>query len=92
MSDAIQRDPELVLLTDLCRQLAALGVSVGLSDARPAVTVHSLPNPLWITVSASGEAFEWGDAAHQHPVTDAAGAAYRICEHAKAQRSGAGEL
>lgn len=87
MSDAIQRDPELVLLTDLCRQLAALGVGVGLSDARPALTVHGCPTPLWVTVSTSEGTFEWADAMHRHSVTDAAGAASRICEYAKGRRS-----
>jgi hypothetical protein len=88
MSDTVYRDPELVLLTELCRALAALGLSAGLVDARPAVVIHNL-RPLWITVDPSGEFFEWRD--QRHPVTDPAGAAALVSEHVKAQRSMPGE-
>jgi hypothetical protein len=37
MSGAVDRDPELVLIAGLCRELAKLGLNVGMSDARPAV-------------------------------------------------------
>jgi hypothetical protein len=91
MSDAVYRDPELVLLTELCRALAELGLSVGLLDARPAVVIRS-PEPLWITVDSSGEFFEWHDAQRQHPVTDSAGAAALVSQQVNAQRSGPGEV
>jgi hypothetical protein len=90
MSDAVYRDPELILLTGLCRALAELGLSVGLVDARPAVVIHS-PRSLWITVDPSGEFFEWRNADQRHPVTDPAGAAALVSEHVKAQRSFPGE-
>jgi hypothetical protein len=55
-----QRDPGLRLVSGLCRELAKLGLNVGMSDARPAVVIRiGLVNrPLWITVDASGEFFE----------------------------------
>jgi hypothetical protein len=90
MSDVVYRDPELVLLTELCRALAKLGLSVGLVDARPAVVIHS-PQPLWITVDPSGEFFEWHEAQHQHPATDPTGAAALVSERINAQRSLPGE-
>jgi hypothetical protein len=90
MSDVMHRDPELVLLTELCRALAELELSVGLLDARPAIVIRS-PEPLWITVDPSGEFFEWREADQRHPVTDPAGAAALVSEQVKAQRSLPGE-
>lgn len=55
MTDDASRVAELAELAALCRELAALGLNVGLSDARPAVSVYAgagMP-PLWIT--AAGE-------------------------------------
>ena len=86
MSDAVYRDPELVVLTELCRALAELGVSVGLADARPAVVTRS-PEPFWITVDPSGKFFEWREAQYRHPVTDPAGAAALVSDQVKAQHS-----
>lgn len=90
MSHVVYRDPDLVVLTELCRALAELGLNVGLADARPAIVIRS-PEPLWITVDPSGEFFEWYEAQHRHPVTDPAGAAALVSEQVKAQRSGPGE-
>jgi hypothetical protein len=88
----VSRDPELQLLTGLSRELAKLGLNVGLSDARPAVMIRTSQNPtLWITVDESAEFFEWADAEHRHPVDDPPGAAAVISEHAKTWRSGSGE-
>jgi hypothetical protein len=73
----MNRDPELVLLTDLCRHLAQLGLSVGLGDARPEVVIYN-PVPLSITVDESGKRFVWRDGQHAHPAADPAGAARLI--------------
>jgi hypothetical protein len=92
MSCTVNRDPELILISALCRELAKLGLNVGLSDAQPAVVVRTgVKPPLWITVDASGEYFEWPEAESQPPVTDLSGAAALISELVKAQRSGPGE-
>jgi hypothetical protein len=72
--------PELMRIVALCREAAKLGLNVGISDARPAVVIRTAAKPpLWITVSDSGEFFEW----HQdrHPVTDPAGAAALVRKH-----------
>jgi hypothetical protein len=88
----LSRDAELGALAVLCRELAALGLSLGLSDARPAVVIRTrgVP-PLWVTVDASGEFFEWSEPAKRHAVEDPAGAAARLCEHVKAQRLSVGD-
>jgi hypothetical protein len=91
MSDALSRDPELILIAELCRQLAKLGISIGLSDAGPAAEVRTGPHPFWVTVNESGEFFEWPEAKRRHPATDPAGAAALIAEQVRAQRSGPGE-
>jgi hypothetical protein len=93
MSDGMNRDPELILLTQLCRQLAELGLSVGLVDARPAAMIRAPGKnpPLWITVDDSAEFFEWSGTEHQHPATDLPGAAAAISEHVKALLSGPDE-
>ena len=89
MSDAFNRDPKLVLITELCRELAKLGLNVGMSDARPAAVIRPrICSPLCVTVDASGDFFEWSQSEHRHPVTDSAGAAALISEQVKAQRSG----
>lgn len=83
-------DRGLGSLTRLCRELAGLGLNVGLSDARPALRVTAGPGVLlWITVDDSGEFFEW-DQAGRHPVEDPAGAAALI-SRAVSARSGSGD-
>ncbi|GLY74394.1 hypothetical protein Airi01_026610 [Actinoallomurus iriomotensis] len=87
------QDRELELITHLCRRLAALGLSVGMSDARPAAVIRTRNEPtLTITVDASGDCFEWSEGAHRHPVADPSGAAAAIVEYVKAQRSRPGGL
>jgi hypothetical protein len=83
----LSRDAELGALTVLCRELAKLGLKLGLSDARPAVVIRmkGLP-PLWVTVDASGEFFECG-AQNRHAVTDPAGAASLLASYVKTQLS-----
>jgi hypothetical protein len=92
MPRTVYRDPELILISELCRELAKFGLNVGLSDAQPAVVVRTgVKPPLWITVDVSGEFFEWHEAQCRHPVTDISGTAALISEYVKAQRSGLGE-
>lgn len=92
MSSAIRRDPELVRLTELCREMATLGLGVGLSDAGPKAIVRTnLTRPLYITVDASSEFFEWCEAEERHPAADPAGAAARIAGYLKTVRCQTGE-
>ena len=81
MSSVIRQDQELELVTDLCRELARLGLQVCLSDARPRVMVPSHSAPLWITVDTSGRFFESADVTIRHPATDRTGAAVLIHQH-----------
>ena len=84
----LSRDAELGALTVLCRELAKLGLNLGLSDARPAVVIRTkgMP-PLWVTVDASGEFFEWCEREKRHAVADPAGAASVLAEYVKARLS-----
>ena len=92
MSDVFKRDPELVLLTGLCRELGALRLNVWLGDSRPEVMVWArLARSLCITVDASLRVFQWREGQERHPVTDPAGAAARIAEYVKTSDSGSGE-
>jgi hypothetical protein len=79
-------------LVELCRELATLGLNVGLSDARPAVSVRtSLTSPkLWVSVSASGGSFVWRrDDDDHHASDDPPGAAAHIAEYLKIRDAGA---
>jgi hypothetical protein len=73
-------------LIALCPELAAHGIGVSLSDARPALSArHELTDPkLWIEIDASGDAFTWRrDGRDHHRIDDPAGAAARIAEYLK---------
>lgn len=64
----------------LCRELAGLGIDVGISDARPAVSVRadrSSPR-WWVEVDTSGEVFECPEVQGRFPVGDPGGAAAAI--------------
>lgn len=80
MRHAIRYDEELRLLAELCRELADLGLTVGLRDALPGLTVSTdIPGvPLYVFVSETGTHFDWDNAAMRHPVGDIPGAARRI--------------
>jgi hypothetical protein len=82
------RDAELEALTALCRKLASLGLNVGMSDARPAISVRAdMRSPrLWVSVDDSGEAFTWCcDGNGRHDVDDLAGAAEQIAAYLKSR-------
>jgi hypothetical protein len=82
------RDAELEALTRLCRKLAGLGLNVGMSDARPAISVRAdMKSPrVWVSVEDSGEAFTWCcDGNGRHDVDDPAGAAEQISAYLKNQ-------
>jgi hypothetical protein len=88
----LSRDGELEALVVLCRELAKLGLGVGMSDARPAVVIRVSAEPsVWVTVDASGEFFDWEEPGCRHPVADPAGAAALIAQHIKARPLGSGD-
>lgn len=92
MINSVCRNPELILISELCRELAKLGLNVGLSDARPAVAVRtSQAAPMWISLNDAGEFFEWSEGKNQYPATDPVGAAAVISEHVKRQGPGPGD-
>jgi hypothetical protein len=74
----MEHGDQVRLLAALCRELAILGLDVGMSDARPAVSVRrSRGDPrLWISVDIQDGCFSWREG--HHAVDDAAGAAGRI--------------
>jgi hypothetical protein len=81
-------------LVELCRELIKLGINVGLSDARPALSVRGdlVRKKVWIEVDDSGESFVWRRDDHAyHSVGDPAGAAAKIAEYLKARHAGPGE-
>lgn len=79
-------DPEVRVLTRLAHELAARSISVGLSDAFPALTVGTaFPGVrLHVYVSCSGGSFTWQRADNRHPVTDPVGAAEKIAAFVRA--------
>ena len=84
------RDEEYQAVALLCRELAKLGLNIGLSDARPAVVIRVKgKSSLYVTLDVSGEFFEWGKPEDRHPVEDPAGAAAQLADDVKA-RLGAG--
>ncbi|GAA4630344.1 hypothetical protein GCM10023196_055330 [Actinoallomurus vinaceus] len=72
---------KVLLLVELCRELAKLGIGAGLSDARPALSVRRGPadRNVWISLDGSGESYVWGR--DDHAVGDPAGAAARIAAY-----------
>lgn len=79
--DELNRERELQALMELARELARLGMNVGMSDARPAVSVRDnlvRPRP-WVQVDASRRSFVWRRDEHEHhTIEDPAGAAARL--------------
>lgn len=74
--------PELMLIAALCRESAKLGLSVGMSDARPAALFRTVTRPpRWFAVGVSGGFFEWQGAENRYPIADPAGAAACIVKH-----------
>ena len=80
----VDRDRQLGALIELCHELIKLGIKVGLSDARPALSVRSelVTHRLWIEVDPSGTSFVWRRSDQvRHAVGDPAGAAAQIAEY-----------
>ncbi|MCO6008755.1 hypothetical protein NE236_27650 [Actinoallomurus purpureus] len=76
------RDRKLRLLVELCRELSGSGLYVGLSDARPALSVRAglTGSRLWIQVE--GGSFVWRRTDQvRHGADDPAGAAAQITEY-----------
>lgn len=80
------QDQQLRALTELCRELAQLGLNVGMSDARPAVSVRKgqANQGLWITVDSSRGTFVWRRDDDQHETRDPSDAATRIAAYLSA--------
>jgi hypothetical protein len=76
---SIEQTEEVRLLATLCKELVEQGLDVGMSDAKPALSVrHRQAAPrLWITVDVDTGFFEWSRG-RRHAVTDPAGTAARI--------------
>lgn len=73
---------------ELCRELVRLGVNVGISDSRPAVSIRGglADRKIWIEVDGSHRSFVWRRDDHErHTVHDPAGAAVRLAEYLKAR-------
>jgi hypothetical protein len=78
---SIEQTTALRRLAALWRKTAALGLDVGMSDAKPALSVRlSRANPrLWVSVDVAGDCYVWRRAGERrHPVADPAGAATLI--------------
>ncbi|MCO6006182.1 hypothetical protein NE236_14410 [Actinoallomurus purpureus] len=86
-------DRKLQTLVALCQELIKLGVKVGLSDARPALSVRGalVERKLWIEIDPTGEFFVWrlDDRVHR-AVNDPAGAAAEITEYLNRRDAGPG--
>jgi hypothetical protein len=82
------------LLAALCRELALLGLDVGMSDAKPAVSVRQgRRNPrLWISIDVRDGFFQWRRrGGGRHAADDPAGAARRIATDARRAPEDRGE-
>ena len=80
----INGDQDLGALVELCQELIKLGVKVGLSDARPALSVRGalVARKLWIEVDPVGASYMWRrDDYARHAVDDPTGAAAEIAEY-----------
>jgi hypothetical protein len=89
------RDPgrDLNRLTELCRELAKFGVQVGLSDARPALSVRRdlADRRVWVEVDVADGSFVWRrDDLARHPADDPAGAAACLADYLKNRDAGPG--
>lgn len=82
---------DLCQLVELCRELAKLGVHVGVSDARPAVSVRGdlADRRVWVEVDAGSFVWRRDDVA-RHSADDPAGAAARLADYVKNRDAGPG--
>jgi hypothetical protein len=90
MSGALDQDPKLTLIVVLCRELAKLGLNVGISDARPAAVVRARASSC-VTVDDSQNYYQWQETSNRYPTADPADAAAHIAEAIKAKSLGSGE-
>jgi hypothetical protein len=84
--DLNRKTEEITALVELCRALATFDLSVGMSDARPAISVRNglTGRKLWISIDSTRESFVWRREDHDHhSVNDPAGAAERIAAYLK---------
>lgn len=78
-------------LVELCRELANLGVHVGVSDARPALSVGGDLTDRKVWVEIDDGAFVWRrDDMSRHPANDPAGAATCLADYLKNRVAGPG--
>lgn len=84
----IEQTDKVRLLATLCRELAARGLDVGMSDAKPALSVRPgrTESRLWVGVDLEHGAYEWGDG-RRHTADDPAGAAERISSEMRGIRN-----
>jgi hypothetical protein len=82
---------DLCQLVELCRELAKLGVHVGVSDARPALSVRGGLTDRKVWVEVDDGLFVWRrDDLARHPADDPAGAAALLAGYLKKRDVGPG--
>jgi hypothetical protein len=82
---------DLYRLVELCRELAKLDVHVGVSDARPALSVRGdlTGRKVWVEIDAGSYVWRRDDLA-RHPADDPAGAAACLADYLKNRDAGSG--
>ncbi|GAB3987685.1 hypothetical protein GCM10029978_107440 [Actinoallomurus acanthiterrae] len=82
---------DLCSLVDLCRELAKLDVRVGVSDARPALSVRGdlTARKVWVEIDAGSFVWRRDDLA-RHPADDPVGAAACLADYLKNRDAGSG--
>ncbi|MEV5748977.1 hypothetical protein AB0L00_14265 [Actinoallomurus sp. NPDC052308] len=85
------RSRDLCRLVELCRELAKLGVHVGVSDARPALSARGdlTGRKVWVEIDAGSFVWRRDDLA-RHPADDPAGAAAHLTDYLKNRDTGPG--
>lgn len=91
MTNQSDHSRDLYQLVELCRELAKLGVHVGVSDARPAVSARGQLTDRKVWIEVDGGSFVWRrDDQARHPADDPAGAATCLADYLKARDTGSG--
>ncbi|MCO6010900.1 hypothetical protein NE236_38680 [Actinoallomurus purpureus] len=91
MTNGSGHSRDLCRLVELCRELAKLGVHVGVSDARPALSVRGdlTDRKVWVEIDAGSFVWRRDDLA-RHPAHDPAGAAASLADYLKNRDAGPG--